>query len=186
MKRHLLLGLSLLGIVSTVPFLGSTPVLANLQKTGSEIVQNILQPKVQLTLGAEKKVVTTNAQGKKLVAWQPLKGSVTVQPGDVLRYTVASQNAGDKPAKNLVVTQPIPKKTSYVLASAQANGAALTFSIDGGKTFVVKPIVKVKLADGKEALRPAPAEAYTHIRWNYSNSVKPASAVRSVYEVAVK
>jgi uncharacterized repeat protein (TIGR01451 family) len=186
MKRNLLLGLSLLGIVSAVPVLSSTPVLANLQQTGSAIVKNILQPKVQLTLGAEKKVTTTDAQGKKLVVWQPLKGSVSVQPSDVLRYTVSSENAGDKPAKNLVVTQPIPQRTAYILASAQANGAALTFSIDAGKTFVDKPMVKVKLADGKEALRPAPAEAYTHIRWNYSDSVKPASAVRSVYEVAVK
>lgn len=186
MKRQLLLGLSLLGIASAVPALGSTPVVANLQQAGTSIVQNILQPKVKLTLGAEKKVVTSDAQGKQLVSWQPLKGSVAVQPGDVLRYTVASANAGDKPAKNLVVTQPIPKQTTYILASAQGNGAAMTFSIDGGKSFVEKPMVKVKLADGKEVLKPAPAEAYTHARWDYSNSLSPMKTVKATYEVAVK
>jgi uncharacterized repeat protein (TIGR01451 family) len=186
MKRQLLVGLSVLGIAAAVPFVGNTPVWASLQKAGTSIVQNILQPKVQLSLGAEKKVVTTDAQGKQQIAWKPLKGSVTVQPGNVLRYTVASMNAGDKPAKNLVVTQPVPKQTSYVLTSAQANGAALTFSIDGGKSFVEKPMVKVKLADGKEELRPAPATAYTHIRWDYSNSLAPLATVKATYEVAVK
>jgi uncharacterized repeat protein (TIGR01451 family) len=186
MKRQLLLGLSLLGFATAVPALGSTPVLANLQQAGTSIVQNILQPKVKLNLGAEKKVVTTDAKGQKLVSWQPLEGSVTVQPGDILRYTVASQNAGDKPAKNLVVTQPVPQQTSYVLESARANGAVLTFSIDSGKTFVERPMVTVKLADGQEELRPAPASAYTHARWDYHNSLAPMSTVKATYEVAVK
>lgn len=185
MKRQLSIGLGLVALVA-VPFVGNAPVFANLQQAGQSIVQNILQPKVKLNLTAEKQVMKTDAAGKQKISWEALKGNVTVQPGNVLRYTVASENAGDKPAKNLVVTQPIPSQTAYVLASAQANGAALTFSIDAGKTFVEKPMVKVKLADGKEVLRPAPAQAYTHVRWNYSNSVKPASEVRSVYEVAVK
>jgi uncharacterized repeat protein (TIGR01451 family) len=185
MNRRLSIGLGIIA-VAAVPLFGNTPVLAGLQQAGSAIVQNVLQPKVQLKLSAEKKVTTVDVQGKKLVTWQPLKGSVTVQPGDVLRYTIASENAGDKPAKNLVVTQPIPPQTTYVLSSANANGAALTFSIDGGKTFVEKPMVKVKLANGKEELRPAPAEAYTHARWDYSNSLAAMATVKANYEVAVK
>lgn len=186
MNRRLSIGLGIVAVAAAIPFVSNTPVLANLQQAGSAIVKNVLQPKVQLKLSAEKKVTTVDAQGKKLVKWQPLKGAVTVQPGDVLRYTIASENAGEKPAKNLVVTQPIPKQTTYVLSSANANGAALTFSIDGGKTFVAKPMVKVKLADGKEELRPAPAEAYTHARWDYSNSLAPMASVKAIYEVAVK
>jgi hypothetical protein len=62
----------------------------------------------------------------------------------------------------------------------------LTYSIDSGKSFVAKPTIKVKQADGSVVEKPAPAAMYSHVRWDYSASVKPASAVRSVYEVAVK
>jgi uncharacterized repeat protein (TIGR01451 family) len=186
MKKSLSIGLSLFAAAMIVPVVSNTPVLANLQQAGSAMVKNILQPKVQLEMTAAKKVIVADATGKPEVKWQALKGNVTVQPGDVLRYSVASKNAGDKPAKNLVVTQPIPTRTIYVLKSAQANGAKLTFSIDGGKSFVEKPMVKVKLEDGKEALRSAPASAYTHARWNYGDSVAPLASVNATYEVAVK
>lgn len=185
MKQRLSIGLGVIA-AAVIPVASNTPVFASLQQAGTTIVKNILQPKVQLEMSAAKKVVTVDTKGKQQVKWQDLKGEVTVQPGDVLRYTVSSKNAGDKPAKNLVVTQPIPQKTIYILKSAQANGAKLTFSIDGGKSFVAKPIVKVKLEDGKEALRPAPARAYTHARWNYGASVAPLAAVEASYEVAVK
>jgi uncharacterized repeat protein (TIGR01451 family) len=186
MKKSLSIGLSLFAAAAIVPVVSNTPVLANLQQAGTAIVKNILQPKVQLEMSAAKKVVVTNAEGKAEVKWQALKGQVTVQPGDVLRYTVASKNAGDKAAKNLVVTQPIPARTTYVLKSANPDGAKLTFSIDGGKNFVEKPMVKVKLEDGKEAMRPAPAAAYTHARWSYGDSIAPLASVKAAYEVAVK
>ncbi|MGB8700132.1 MAG: hypothetical protein WCD18_12010, partial [Thermosynechococcaceae cyanobacterium] len=176
MKRSLMVGLSLLAVAAAIPAMGSTPVLSNLQQAGSSIVKNLMQPKVELNLGAEKKVMAMDTQGKPQVTWQSLKGEVAVQPGDVLRYTLTSENAGDKPAKDLALTQPVPAKTTYVLGSALANGATLTFSIDGGQTFVDKPMIKVKLADGKEELRPAPAEAYTHVRWDYSESLAPLAA----------
>jgi hypothetical protein len=161
MKRRLSIGLGILAIAAAIPFASSTPVLANLQEAGASIVKNIMQPKMKLVLGAEKKVVTVDAEGKSVTSWKAIEGLVTVQPGDVLQ-------------------------TTYVLGSALANGAQLTYSIDGGKTFVAKPTIKVKLADGSVVEKPAPAEMYTHTRWDYSESVQPAASVRSVYEVAVK
>ena len=184
MKRRLSIGLGILAVAVAIPFASGTPVLANLQQAGSSIVQNILMPKVKLNLGAEKKVVSVDAEGKEKIEWKALEGAV--QPGDVLRYTLVSENAGDKPAKSLKLVQPIPAQTIYSLDSAKANGATLTYSIDGGKTFVEKPMVTVKLADGKEVQKPAPASAYTHIRWDYSSSLAPLAAVRAAYEVAVK
>jgi uncharacterized repeat protein (TIGR01451 family) len=184
MKRRLSIGLGILAIAAAVPFVSSTPVLANLADAGTSIVKNILQPKMKLVLGAEKKVESLDAQGKTVVSFKAIEGSV--QPGDVLRYTLTSENAGDKPASQLVLTQPVPAQTKYVLGSAVANGAKLTYSIDAGKSFVAQPTIQVKLADGKIVEKPAPAEMYSHVRWDYSESVKPAAAVRSVYEVAVK
>lgn len=185
MKRRLSIGLGILTIAA-VPVLMGTPVLANLQSAGEAIVQNILQPKVKLNLAAQKQVVTTDAEGEEQITWQALEGEVTVQPGDVLRYSLVSENAGDKPASNLVVTQPVPEQTTFVLESARANGAELTFSIDGGETFVAKPTVEVTLPDGTVEQQPAPAEAYTHVRWDYSETLKPMAEVKAAYEVAVK
>jgi uncharacterized repeat protein (TIGR01451 family) len=185
MKRRLSIGLSILAVAAAVPFISGTPVLAELQQAGSSIVKNILAPKVKLNLGAEKKVTSVDAQGKQQISWKALDGAA-VQPGDVLRYTLVSENAGDKAAKDLKLTQPIPAQTLYTLDSAKANGAALTYSIDGGKTFVEKPMVTVKLASGQEVQKPAPASSYTHIRWDYSNSLAPLATVRAAYEVAVK
>ncbi|MCG8367509.1 MAG: hypothetical protein MJA27_29765, partial [Pseudanabaenales cyanobacterium] len=118
--------------------------------------------------------------------WLDMGDKASVVPGDVLRYELTSENAGEKPATNLVVTQPVPAQTTYVLESAKANGAELTFSIDGGETFVAEPLVEVTLPDGAVELQPAPAEAYTHIRWDYSESLEPLAAVKAVYEVSVK
>jgi uncharacterized repeat protein (TIGR01451 family) len=184
MKRRLSIGLGLLAVALAIPFASGTPVLAELQQAGSAVVKNILAPKVKLNLGAEKKVVSVDAQGKQQVTWKAFQG--TVQPGDVLRYTLVSENAGDKSAKSLKLVQPIPAQTLYSLGSAKANGATLTYSINGGKTFVEKPMVTVKLANGQVVQKPAPASAYTHIRWDYSNSLAPLAAVRAAYEVAVK
>lgn len=186
MKRRLSIGLGVLAIAAIIPFASTTPVFASLQEAGASIVQNILQPKMKLVLGAEKKVETKDAQGKPVVSWQALEGAAQVQPGDVLRYTLSSENAGDKPASKLVLTQPVPKQTTYVLGSAIANDARLTYSIDGGNTFVAKPMIKVTQPDGTVVEKPAPADLYTHVRWDYSESLKPAAAVKSVYEVAVK
>jgi uncharacterized repeat protein (TIGR01451 family) len=184
MKRRLTIGLSILAVAAAIPFVSGTPVLAELQQAGTAMVKNILAPKVKLNLGVEKQMASVNAQGKPQITWTALKGAV--HPGDVLRYTLISENAGDKAAKDLKLTQPVPAQTLFVLESAKANGALLTYSINGGKTFVEKPMVTVKLANGQEAQRPAPASAYTHIRWDYSNSLAPLASVRAAYEVAVK
>lgn len=186
MKRRLSIGLGVLAVAVAVPFASSTPVLANLQKAGEALVQQILQPKVKLVLSAEKQIITMNAEGEQEITWEALEGNVTVRPGDVLRYTLLSENAGDKPASELKISQPIPNQTAYVLDSARANGAKLTYSIDGGQTYSEQPMVEVTQPDGTVAMEPAPAEAYTHVQWDYSESLQPMASVQAVYEVAVQ
>jgi uncharacterized repeat protein (TIGR01451 family) len=185
MKRRLSVYLSLAAL-TTGSLLLNSPVWANLQHTGIRIAQAAQQPKVKLILGAEKKVVKVDPQGKQTIVWQPLKGSVVVQPGDVLRYTMISESASQKTVRNFVATQPIPSKTTYILSSAKGSGAAFTFSIDGGKTFVASPKIKVTLANGKEELRPAPATRYTHVRWSYGQKLIPVASIKASYEVMVK
>ena len=186
MKRNLTLGLGALALALALPFAAETPVLANLLETGQALAQNILQPRVQLNLSAAKQVIELDVNGEEKITWLDMGDKAAVVPGDVLKYELTSENDGEKPAGNLVVTQPVPNQTHYVLESAKANGAELTFSIDGGETFVAEPLVEVTLPDGTVELQPAPAEAYTHIRWDYGQSLEPLASVKAVYEVSVQ
>ena len=191
MKRlSIAASLGAIALIATVPFVGGSPVFAKLQNAGMVIAQNTQrQPQVKLNLGAEKQVVTKDQQGKQKVTWQAVQGNVSVQPGDVLRYTLSGTNSSDRPIKNLAVTQPIPKGTMYILNSAtveQNKGAKISYSIDNGKSFVKKPTVQVKLANGKVETKPAPAEAYTQVRWNFGGAVAPKAAMKATYQVKVR
>ena len=185
-KNRLLLGLGALALVSAVPFVNNQPVLAQFQEVKDAIVEAVLRPEVKLTLSAEKQIVSTDTNGQEKISWDALVGRVTVQPGDVLRYTVDGANSGDVDAKGLSITQPIPAETTYMLKSAQADSSAETvYSIDGGQSFVAEPMIEVTLPDGTVQLQPAPAEMYTHIQWNFGDDLASAQAVKASYNVTV-
>ncbi|BAB74990.1 DUF11 domain-containing protein [Anabaena sp. FACHB-709] len=159
MKGVLIAGVGAFALIATAPFINHIP--------GSVVAQSIQnQPQLQLRLGAEKQVISKDQQGKQKVAWQALQGQAVVKPGDVLRYTLNGENKSDRSIKNLTLNQPIPKGMVYVLKSVDiANKAAkITYSIDGGRSFVENPTVKVTLPGGKVEIKPAPATAYTNIR----------------------
>lgn len=190
MKRFSIAGLSAIALVATVSLASEMPVFASWQQAGTAIAQNV-KPKgqVQLNLSAEKQVVKADVQGKPKVTWQPLQGEVVVKPGDVLRYTVTGANQSDRPVKNLVVNQAVPQGMVYALGSATAStnsAAKITYSIDKGSSFVEKPMVQVKLPNGKVEMKPAPAEAYTNIRWTFASAVSPKGAVKAMYQVKVR
>ena len=187
MKRSLTIGLAALATAVVIPLAKGTPVFARLQEIGTEIAQQVLRPEVKLVMQAEKQVQTVDDQGKAQTSWQLLEGEATVLPQDVLRYTILSENAGELPAQDLVITQPIPPQMTYQLDTATGNGGvAITYSIDQGETFVAEPLVEVVQEDGTVTLEPAPAEAYTHIRWDFANTLEPEVAVQVSYAVTVK
>ncbi|MBE9137917.1 DUF11 domain-containing protein [Nodosilinea sp. LEGE 07088] len=186
MKRSLGLGLVALATLVIVPVAKGSPSLAQLQNIGTDIVQQVVRPEVKLELKAAKQVQTLGAQGKTQLSWQPLEGEATVQPLDVLRYTISSANAGEMAAKNLVISQAIPPQMTYVLATARGNdGVEITYSIDGGESFVAEPQVEVVQEDGTVTLEPAPAEAYTDIRWDFAQSLEPQVVVQVAYDLTV-
>jgi len=114
---------------------------------------------LSISIKAEKEVTVDNVT-KRVAA-------DTVNPGDVIFYTLDYVNTGDDPATNAVMNDAIPKGTAYVDGSAFGNGAVITFSIDGGKTFKEPSLLtyEVKLPDGKREKRVVSPEKYTHIRW---------------------
>jgi uncharacterized repeat protein (TIGR01451 family) len=186
LSKQMSIALTAIAVVGTIPVLAGTPVLASLKQAGEVISQALNRPQVNLQLNVEKQVVEDDAD-QNVANWKTLQGKADVYPGDVLRYTVSGQNVGDTPAKNLAVTQPIPKKMIYVLGSATNNANAKTvYSIDNGKNFVEAPTIQVKLANGQIETRPAPAEAYTHVRWNFTSSLNPKAEVNAAYQVKVR
>jgi uncharacterized repeat protein (TIGR01451 family) len=199
MKRVFITGIGAIALVGTLQFLSEIPVVArqfaqvgepahatgsNIWQSGIAIAQNVpTKGQVELSLNAEKKVVLD----KQKESWQDLGAKAMVQPGDVLRYIVTAKNNGELPVKNLTINQRVPKGMVYVLKSASAsNQAKITYSIDGGRNFVETPTVKVKLANGKVETKPAPATAYTHIRWNFGTSVAAKATVKGMYVTQVR
>lgn len=173
-------------VLSLLP-IGDKPAIAQLLNSGITIAQNLQQPKVNLFLVAELKQISKNNQGKEVVSWKDLGAKAQVKSNDILRFSVTAKNEGKAPAKSLTLTQPIRPGMVYILGSATPiNGTSLTYSIDQGKTFVANPTVKVTLANGKIEERPAPAQAYTHVRWNFSQQLEPNATAKAAYLVKVR
>ncbi|MEH2146385.1 hypothetical protein [Nostoc sp.] len=187
MKRLSFAGLGAFALIATVPFVSQVPGVASLWHSTSANAQNVkTQGQIQLRLEAEKQVVAQDQQGKQSKTWQPLKGQVVVRPGDVLRYTLSGENKSDRPVKNLILNQPIPKGMVYVLQSTNVtNNTKVIYSIDGGRSFVENPTVKVTLPDGKVETKPAPANLYTHIRLQVP-LVAAKTTVKATYQTQVR
>nr|WP_198161154.1 DUF11 domain-containing protein [Anabaena sp. CA = ATCC 33047] len=187
-KHFLMSGVSAGLLLTTLSFPTHLPGVVSWWSSHSAFAQSPQkQQPLQLHLKAEKQILTKNQQGKQQVTWQALKGQAQVKPGDRLRYTVTGENTSDRPLKNLTLNQSIPNGMVYVLKSANINNqdAKITYSIDGGRSFVENPIIKVTLTDGKVETKPAPATAYTHIRLQIP-SIAAKAVVTATYQTQVR
>jgi uncharacterized repeat protein (TIGR01451 family) len=105
-------------------------------------------------------------------------------PGDRVLYTLEVRNLSTSPQEAPTVSQPVPEHTQYVADSAVGPGAAVTYSVDGGRTFDRPENLKVPAPDG--AVRPAIAADYTDIRWQLKISLKPNSVAFVRFRAVVK
>jgi uncharacterized repeat protein (TIGR01451 family) len=191
-KKSIYLAGLAIATVSLIPFNGAQPLLAKAFQASATVAANLLnQPKVNLQLSAEKQIRSVDkVTGQEKITWQAMaQGNNAVKSGEVVRYKVLSENKGDRPAENLAITQPVPAGMTYVLGSATMGntpGTTLTYSIDKGKSFVAAPMVPVTLANGKTEMRPAPATAYSHVRFSFAQALAAKTATVSSYEVKVK
>jgi uncharacterized repeat protein (TIGR01451 family) len=185
MKRFLLGWVAIASLIS-LPIVTEMPAFAEAKGSVLASAQRQARPEVKLTLVAEKQITVSENSAKKTI-WQPLKSGESVNPGDRLRYRLVGRNDGQAAARNLVLNQAIPAQMTYVIGSAQApSGAKVVFSVDGAKSFVATPMVKVKQLDGKLIDQPAPAELYSHIRWVLGSDIAAKSTVNTSYELRVR
>jgi uncharacterized repeat protein (TIGR01451 family) len=184
MKHLYLARLGAFALIAAVPFVSQIPVINLGMDSGTAIAQNTRKEAVKLRLEGEKQVKTQDNQGKTKITWQALTGKV--QRGDVVRYTITAENQSDRQIKNLVLNGPVPRGTVFILQSVQApNNTQISYSIDGGKSFVANPTITVKLPNGKSETKPAPATAYTHIRVQVP-SVSAKSTIKATYQTQVQ
>lgn len=122
----------------------------------------LAKPEIKLEMQAQKEIVVVE-DGKAITRRVTAE---TIESGNEIIYTIHYRNSGDETATNVVVNNPIPKDTAYILGSATGRGAEITFSIDGGVSFKGPSLLsyEVDTPEGK-VKRQATPEHYTHIRW---------------------
>jgi uncharacterized repeat protein (TIGR01451 family) len=124
------------------------------------------QGEIKLTPAAyvEKEII--DKDGKKQIR----KASVeNVTPGTEVVFTTCYQNISNYTVQDTVITNPIPKEVIFQEGSARGDGADITYSIDGGKTYDMPVNLFVLDRSGRKfAARP---QDYTHIRWTVSRSL---------------
>lgn len=166
---HIMLTLIMLGIT-----VGPTA-----QKAQAQAAQ---QPGPQVVIGITDALVNLK-EGE--VAQRDSSGYLISKPGDVIRYSLTAENKGDEPAFNVEIVDPIPAGTAYVIDSAMGEGMTITYSIDGGRSFVLPPVMyEVRNAQGEIEKRPAPATMYTHVKWLITQPIQPKQ--KTVAEMQVR
>jgi uncharacterized repeat protein (TIGR01451 family) len=134
--------------------------------------------RIQLTLRAFMKVMSEDSlTGERKYVYLPLNKGAKVKSGSIIRYLIIAKN-GNRPIKNLAVTQPIPTGTTYSINSAKTDiNAELLFSINGGQSYTPEPTIEGRMAN--------PAE-YTNLRWRFIGTIPAEAKVQATYEVEVK
>ena len=117
----------------------------------------------------------------------PLEKAGIVRPGEVLDWTITSANEGDGAAREYRTVGQIPQGTSLVAGSATAEyDAAVTYSIDNGKSFSAQPTVEERQPDGTIRRVAAPVSMYTQVRYEWAEPLQAGRTFAASYKVRVK
>lgn len=99
-----------------------------------------------------------------------------VVPGEEVIYSLRFSNDADETADAVVLVMPVPPEVSYVEGTVAGQDANVTFSADGGQTYVARGRLTVA-EDGVQ--RPAKSNEITHIKWTLAETL-PAKAKSEV------
>jgi uncharacterized repeat protein (TIGR01451 family) len=142
----------------------------------------LAKPRLVISIEQSKEVVDT-ANGARTTRVVPARSAA---PGEIVEYTLTYVNRGDEPATDAAIDDPIPRGSTYVANSAIGDGAEITFSSDGGRTFAtaVKLTYEMRLPSGAVEKRVATPAEYTHVRWKLKR-VPPGSTGKVAFRVKV-
>ena len=123
----------------------------------------------------------------KLGADGQMESADQVNPGDAVRYLLVFANPTDGPLRSVVFDDPIPQGFVYTLGTATADpdSVLIEFSVDGGQTFTTEPTVDVRDEAGQLVRQPAPAAAYTHIRWTVQGELAQGASVTASFDATL-
>lgn len=141
------------------------------------LIAAIARPEVKVQLSAAVE------RDSELV---PLDKASVVKPGEVLDWTIVSENSGNAAARDYKTVARIPRGTEFIAGSAKAEGAKAVYSIDNGKSFSDKPTVEEKQADGTVKRVAAPVAMYTDIRYEWSDPLAQGGKLTASYKLRVK
>jgi len=128
----------------------------------------------------EQEIVQRNADGS--VKLERIKAD-KVAPGEEVIYTISFTNKGADAASDLVMVMPVPPEVTYVEGSASGQPSNITFSADGGRTYLTRGRLTVK-ENGQE--RIATGDEITHIKWALTDALTPSTTGQVAYRGVVK
>jgi uncharacterized repeat protein (TIGR01451 family) len=127
------------------------------------------QSDVGTELVAEVRENISTTPGREVYRFVPAR---LLEQGQVVYYTLRITNQSTVPLRNVAVVQPVPANTTYLADSAAGPGAAVSFSVDGGKTFGPADSLMIEVEGSKQL---AQTSQYTHIRWQLRNPLAPGA-----------
>ena len=112
-----------------------------------------------------------------------------VKPGEQLFYSVTYSNPADAPARDVVLTLPVPADVSLLEESAMAeyDQASVDFSTDGGETYI--PREQLIAESGLEEIQPVRVslqEEITHMRWTFNREIGPKDSGKIFFAAVLK
>lgn len=160
----------------------ASPRLAVVAALAALAAPALAAPRIAISIAQFREVVETR-DGVRTTRMVP---ATSVSPGDVVEYVLTYENRGDAAARDANVDDAIPKGTTYVAGSASGEGAEITFSADGGRTFApaVRLTYELRLPSGAVERRVATPAEYTHVRWTLK-SVPPGASGKVAFRVKV-
>ncbi len=128
----------------------------------------------------EQEIVRKNPNGS--VSLERVEAG-KVAPGEEVIYSVRFRNESPEPASDLVMVMPVPDEVSYVEGSTGGAPSRVTFSADGGASYLTRGKLTVRV-DGVE--RPATSDEITHVKWTLTEAVSANGEGEVFYRAVLK
>ncbi|MDX6613908.1 MAG: hypothetical protein QOD75_3094 [Blastocatellia bacterium] len=180
------LGLFLVG--GAVAFAQHNTILTKIFAAPARVVAAATAPAVQQVASNRPlvKLFLTAAierDGKKV----PAEKAGSVKPGELVSFTMNSVNEGSAAARQYRAIGQIPRGAAFVADSALGDRSIqVSYSIDDGQDFSLRPMIDEKQADGTIKKVAAPVSMYTQVRFEWADPLAAGGKLVASYQVRVK